>query len=48
VDLLQMESAGPLNARQKQFVHMIRAGADALEKEIQSYQERLKTAGQNQ
>jgi|KBSMisStaDraftv2_1062788.scaffolds.fasta_scaffold3945994_1 light-regulated signal transduction histidine kinase (bacteriophytochrome) len=47
VDLLQMESAGPLNARQKQFVQMIRTGADALEKEIQAYQERLKAVGRD-
>jgi signal transduction histidine kinase len=42
-DLLHMESTGPLNAKQRQFVQMIRTGAEGLEREIKNYQEHLKS-----
>jgi signal transduction histidine kinase len=40
-DLLNRESNGPLTAKQKHFVESIRSGAKAIEKEIESSQERL-------
>jgi len=42
-DLLNIQSAGPLTAKQKQFVEHIRNGAKAVAKEIDRTQEILDT-----